>query len=238
MVRLAIIGTGGMGNQHAERSSEIEGVKLVAGCDTDLERAKSFCDRHRIPNYYGNAAEMLDELEVDAVSVVTPDMMHAPLSLLAIEKGKHVLCEKPLAACYEDAARMRDAARKAGVINMVNFSYRNSPALQKAAELVQSGVIGVVRHVHAYYLQSWLAQDAWGHWKTTPAWLWRLSKRHGSKGVLGDIGVHILDFARGALIQSALDACELSDARDATVAVSEDGYREAGSAVAVSSQVT
>jgi predicted dehydrogenase len=90
---------------------------------------------------------------------------------------------------------MARAAKRAGVINMVNFSYRNSSALQKAAELVRNGELGEIVHVEASYLQSWLSSQIWGDWKTTPSWLWRLSSKHGSKGVLGDVGVHILDFA-------------------------------------------
>jgi len=90
---------------------------------------------------------------------------------------------------------MADAAEAAGVVNMVNLTYRNVPALIHAARLVADGAIGEVRHFEAAYLQSWLTQPAWGEWTTESKWLWRLSTAHGSKGVLGDIGVHILDYA-------------------------------------------
>jgi predicted dehydrogenase len=112
-----------------------------------------------------------------------------------IAAGKHVLCEKPLATNEADATAMAGAAAAAGIVNMVNLSYRNVPALQKAAGLVRDGAIGTIRHFEASYLQSWLTQSAWGDWMTGPQWLWRLSTRHGSKGVLGDVGIHILDFA-------------------------------------------
>jgi predicted dehydrogenase len=100
-----------------------------------------------------------------------------------------------LATTYADALAMAAAAAGAGVVNMVNLSYRNVPALQTAARMVAEGVIGPVRHFEASYLQSWLTQPAWGDWKTEHQWLWRLSSAHGSKGVLGDVGIHILDFA-------------------------------------------
>jgi predicted dehydrogenase len=90
---------------------------------------------------------------------------------------------------------MAAAAAGAGVVNMVNLSYRNVPALQAAARMVADGAIGPVRHFEASYLQSWLTQPAWGDWKTESKWLWRLSSAHGSKGVLGDVGIHILDYA-------------------------------------------
>jgi predicted dehydrogenase len=90
---------------------------------------------------------------------------------------------------------MADAAALAGVVNMVNLTYRNVAAINEAARLVQEGAIGEVRHFEASYLQSWLTQPAWGEWSESSTWLWRLSRSHGSTGVLGDVGVHILDFA-------------------------------------------
>lgn len=184
-----------MANHQAEQFSKIPGVKLVACCDVDAARAQAYASKFGIPQVYADLGTMLAEAEVDAVTNVTPDRFHAPLSLQAIAAGKHVLCEKPLATKHADAAKMADAAARAGVINMVNFSYRNSSAIQAVAKRVQKGDIGRVFHVEAHYLQSWLTTKDWGDWHTTPAWLWRLSTEHGSKGVLGDIGVHILDFA-------------------------------------------
>jgi predicted dehydrogenase len=90
---------------------------------------------------------------------------------------------------------MAAAAKRKGVVNLVNFTYRNAPAIHKAHELVADGAIGRVLHFEASYLQGWLSSKCWGDWRTDPHWLWRLSKAHGSQGTLGDIGVHILDFA-------------------------------------------
>jgi predicted dehydrogenase len=78
---------------------------------------------------------------------------------------------------------------------MVNLTYRNSPALQHGRRMLLNGDIGAIRHVDATHLQSWLVAKAWGDWKTESKWLWRLSKKHGSNGALGDIGIHIVDFA-------------------------------------------
>ena len=78
---------------------------------------------------------------------------------------------------------------------MVNLSYRNVPHIHAARDLVLAGRIGALKHVEASYLQSWLASRAWGDWRTEQKWLWRLSQAHGSNGALGDIGIHILDFA-------------------------------------------
>jgi predicted dehydrogenase len=78
---------------------------------------------------------------------------------------------------------------------MVNLSYRNSAAIHKAHDLVVGGAIGRVIHFEASYLQSWLVGKHWGDWRKGTGWLWRLSTAHGSLGVLGDLGVHIFDFA-------------------------------------------
>jgi len=174
MIKLAIVGTGGMANAHAKAFQAIRGVRLVAACDI---------------------VQLLKKADVDAIANVTPDASHAPVSLAAIRYGKHVLCEKPLATCYSDAKKMAAAARRKGVINMVNLSYRNSAAIHRAARLVRQGAIGRVMHLEASYLQGWLVGKHWGDWHSSSNWLWRLSTAHGSKGVLGDLGVHILDFA-------------------------------------------
>jgi len=184
-----------MADHQVGQFSGIEGCEVVAACDIDEKRVRAFTAKHRVAEAYTEADKLLEEADCDAVTVVTPDAFHHPVAMKAIAAGKHIFCEKPLALNYADAAQMRDAALASGLINMVNFSYRNSSAIQKAKELVDEGVLGTIRHVHAYYHQSWLAQDGWGRWDILPNWLWRLSTKHGSAGVLGDVGVHILDFA-------------------------------------------
>ncbi|HEY0946123.1 MAG TPA: Gfo/Idh/MocA family oxidoreductase [Opitutaceae bacterium] len=194
-VRLAIIGAGGMAGAHVRHFREIDDCEIVAAVDVDQGRVQRFCETHGIPAAFTRVGELLDKVPCDAVSIVTPDATHGALSIQCARAGKHVLCEKPLALDYPEARRMLSAVRRAGVVHMVNFSYRNWPCSQAVAAVVQRGDIGEVRHVEASYLQSWLSSTVWGDWRTTPAWLWRLSSRHGSKGVLGDVGVHIVDFA-------------------------------------------
>ncbi|MEI8341410.1 MAG: Gfo/Idh/MocA family oxidoreductase [Verrucomicrobiota bacterium] len=195
MIKIAIIGTGGMANFHAEQFSKQRDVRLTAACDVDADRVREFAARHKIPKAFTSLDKLFAEGDFEAVSNVTPDRWHAPITLQALRHGRHVLCEKPLAVCYADAAKMARAAKKAGVIHMVNFSYRNNSCIHKAHELVHSGVLGRILHVDAAYYQSWLNQNAWGDWHDSQTWLWRLSTAHGSRGTLGDIGVHLLDFA-------------------------------------------
>ncbi len=195
VIRLAIIGTGGMANSHAKCFKEIPGCKLAAAVDVSRERLEKFAADHGVPAIFNSVDELLAWNEFDAVSIVTPDAFHAAQSIQCLKAGKHVLCEKPLALNHADAKKMVAAAKKAGVINMVNLSYRNWSAIQAVATVIASGKLGEIRHVEANYLQSWLPSKIWGDWRTKSAWLWRLSTKHGSRGVLGDIGVHIVDFA-------------------------------------------
>ncbi len=206
-VRVLILGTGGMANAHADAYAAMGGVQLVAGIDTDPGRLAAFNEKYGITQGFGSIDAALAWGEFDAVSNVTPDPVHYPTTLPLLKAGKHVLCEKPLAVTYDHAQEMADAAQDAGVVHMVNLTYRNVPAVAEAARIVAAGTIGEVRHFEASYLQSWLVQPAWGDWRSESQWLWRLSSAHGSTGVLGDVGVHILDFA--TLVAGA-DAAQVS----------------------------
>ena len=194
-MRLLILGTGGMADQHAKHFAAIEGVKVVAGVDVDEKRAKAFCAGHGIERSFASLEKALEWGRFDAVANVTPDSIHYTTTLTALHARKHVFCEKPLSTDHGRALEMTEAAEEAGLVAMVNLTYRNVAELQRARAIVQSGAIGAVKHIEASYLQSWLVSKAWGDWRTESKWLWRLSRKHGSNGVLGDIGIHILDFA-------------------------------------------
>jgi len=197
-IKVGIVGTGGMARAHAGQFNQIPGVEPFMAMDVVPGRAEAFAQTHGIPW----ATESLDDVltDCDAVSIVTPDRFHAEPTLAALRAGRHVLCEKPLTVTLPEARKVARAAAKAtdkhGSIHMVNFSYRNSSAFHRAAEMVAQGRLGKVRHVYGRYLQAWLASDIWGNW-TKEAWLWRLQTAKGSGGVLGDVGCHLLDFITG-----------------------------------------
>lgn len=195
MMRLVILGTGGMANTHVMHFSLIPGVELVAAIDVDEVVVRAFAARHGIPLTFTSLDDAIAWGEFDAVANVTPDAIHHPTTLKLLAAGKHVFCEKPLAETYAKAAEMADAVEKSGLVGMVNLTYRNVAQLQVARQMVLDGKIGKLRHLEASYLQSWLVSKAWGDWMTESKWLWRLSTSHGSNGVLGDVGIHILDFA-------------------------------------------
>lgn len=193
-MRLLILGTGSMANNHAVQFGDIQGLTIVAAVDVNPVRLQAFCQTYKIPRWFTSLREAIEWGGFDAITNATPDSSHYTTTLEALSAGKHVFCEKPLATNYHDALTMVAAAQNSGKVGMVNLSYRNVAELCKAREIIRSGVIGIPRHVEASYLQSWLVSKHWGDWRSDPAWLWRLSTKHGSNGVLGDVGVHILDF--------------------------------------------
>lgn len=198
-IRLLVLGTGAMAAAQMTGFQSDARVEVVACADVNNIRAKKFSADHAIPNAFGNLDEAITWGKFDAVTNVTPDFIHHPTTMKLLAAKKHVLCEKPLAENFTLADEMATTAEKAGVINMVNLTYRAVSALQKTKQLIAAGEIGEVRHVEASYRQSWLVGNHWGAWNELPMWLWRLSEKHGSKGVLGDVGIHILDFTTYAI---------------------------------------
>ena len=194
-VRVLQLGTGRVADRHATSYAASGLARVVAAAEPDAGRRDAFAERHGIARRFASLEEALDWGEFDAVSNATPDGVHHATTLAALAARKHVFCEKPLAPTYPQAAEMADAAERAGLVGMINMTYRQGGAVHEARRLVEEGAIGEVRHVNARYLQSWLVGDHWGHWRTSPTWLWRLSTAHGSGGVLGDVGIHILDHA-------------------------------------------
>ncbi|VAW18020.1 Oxidoreductase [hydrothermal vent metagenome] len=192
-VRIVVLGTGSMAASHVEAFAAHPRAEVVAGVDTDAGRLAEFAAKTGVSRGFAGLDQALAWGEFDAVANVTPDPVHHATTLQCLAAGKHVFCEKPLAETYADALEMTEAAEAAGVVNMVNLRYRANPVIARAGELVAAGAVGEVRHVAASYLQSWLIGSHWGDWKTETRWLWRLSAAHGSKGTLGDIGIHILD---------------------------------------------
>jgi predicted dehydrogenase len=193
--KLLLLGTGGIAGNHVADIAAIPECEIVACVDSLPGRAEKFAAERKIARHFESLEEAISWGEFDAAINCTPDGAHKATTLALLAAGKHVFCEKPLAPTHADALAMTVAAEKAGLINMVNLTYRNSPAVQHARKMVEAGEIGALRHVEAAYRQSWLVSKAWGDAMKEPQWLWRQSTAHGSTGVLGDVGIHILDFA-------------------------------------------
>jgi predicted dehydrogenase len=135
---------------------------------------------------------LIERDDIDLIDICTPGDTHTEIAIAALEAGKHVLCEKPLANSVEDAERMTvvaEAAAKRGVLAMCGFSYRRTPALTLAKRMVDEGRLGTIRHVRAQYLQDWLSDE-------NAPMTWRLDRSKSGSGSLGDIGAHSIDAAQ------------------------------------------
>jgi predicted dehydrogenase len=142
--------------------------------------------------------EVIARDDIDIVDIVTPGDSHAEIAIAALEAGKHVLCEKPLANTVEEAERMLSAAEQAhrrGQRAVVGFTYRRVPAVTFLRDLIAQGVVGTVQQVRAAYRQDWLVDPQ------MPL-AWRLQKEHAGSGALGDIGAHIIDMVQFVTGQS------------------------------------
>jgi predicted dehydrogenase len=158
----------------------------------DETRAKAAAEKFGWEDVETDWRKLVARDDVGLVDVCTPGDSHAEIAIAALDAGKHVLCEKPLANSVAEAEAMAEAARRArdrGVRAMVAFNYRRVPALAHARKLVADGALGEIRHVRSVYLQDWLADPR-------APMTWRLRKESAGSGALGDLGAHIVDAAQ------------------------------------------
>lgn len=198
-LRVAMVGHAFMGNAHSQawrtapRFFDLPlqpAMSLLVGHDAG--RAAAAADRLGWEASSADWREAVTRDDIDLVDICTPGDTHAEIAVAALEAGKHVLCEKPLANTVAEAERMAaaaDVARGHGVRSMVGFTYRRVPAIGLARQLVEQGRIGEVRHVRAQYLQDWIADP------DAPL-SWRLDKSKAGSGALGDIGAHVIDLTQ------------------------------------------
>jgi predicted dehydrogenase len=186
-IRVGIIGTGGIsGYTHMPGLRLIPGVEIAALCDTDAaalaRRAAEYGITHTFTDYH----DLIGSGLVDAVVITTPNKFHAPAALAAVQAGKHVMCEKPIALDFPEALRMYRAAEAAGVVHMTAFTYRFVPAMRYVEHLVvDQGALGRPLHFRAQRFQDW--GDDWIGW--------RQYKATAGSGELGDMGAHRIDYA-------------------------------------------
>ena len=166
--------------------------RMRALCGRDATRVARAAQQLEWESTETDWARLLARADIDLVDICSPGNTHVEIAVAALEAGKHVLCEKPLANTVAEAETMAAAAERAaehGVRSMVGFTYRRVPAIALARRLVQEGRIGQVRHVRAQYLQDWLVDPS------TPM-SWRLERDKAGSGALGDIGAHVVDLAQ------------------------------------------
>lgn len=163
--------------------------KLVAIFGRTKDRVEAAATRYGYKRSYTDWKQLVNDPEVEVVDNGLPNNLHKDPCIEAAEKGKHIICEKPLAMNAEEAKAMLDAAEKAGVKHMTAFNYRFVPAVQLARQLIKDGYIGKVLQYRAVYLQEWIMDPNF-------PLVWRLRRELAGSGALGDLGAHILDLAR------------------------------------------
>lgn len=183
-IRVGIIGAGGIAQgKHLPGHLGVEGVEIIAVCDIVEERAKSFAERNDIPQIFTDYHELVAMDELDAVSVCTPNNLHAGPTIAALEAGKHVICEKPLAGNARDGQKMVDAAQKSGKVLQIGLQSRFEAGNRTLRKLVEAGEFGDIYYARAMAMRR----------RGVPSAPTFITKKISGGGPLIDIGVHILD---------------------------------------------
>lgn len=199
-LNVALVGAGFMGKAHTVAYSNMPKFfwpapaypVLKTLCDIDPKIAEDSCERFGYEKWCTDWHDVVNDPEIDVVSICTPNNAHAPIAIAALNAGKHVLCEKPIASTRKDAEAMAAAAAEAakkGVISMNAYQYRRVPALVLAKKFIDEGSIGKILNVRCTYLQSWSADPS------SPL-SWRFQKDIAGAGTLGDIASHVIDIAQ------------------------------------------
>ena len=182
-VRVAVVGLG-IGTWHLDSYETLPETDLVALCDLNEPVLNQVADKHGIAKRYNSFDKLLEDDDVEAVSICVPNHLHAPLSIAALEAGKHVLCEKPLANSLDNAQKMVDAAGKSGRIAMVAMKMRFTAEAQAIRAALDRGELG-----RAYY-------GSTSYWRAVggiPGRAWFTNKAQSGGGCMIDNGVHMLD---------------------------------------------
>jgi predicted dehydrogenase len=200
-LRVGVVGVGWAGQQHIGAYTALPGAKVVgiAGLEEDVrtELAEEYGVEHHVPRW----EDLLDMDGLDAVSVAVPTFLHAPIAIAALERGMHVLCEKPMALSADEANAMVEAARRAERVLDIAFNHRQRGDIQKLKGVMDSGRLG-----QPYYAKAWWLRRS--GIPTLGSWFTRADLAGG--GPLVDIGVHVLDYALFLLGNPAVTAVSAS----------------------------
>ena len=195
---MGLVGPGFVGAHHIDAVRRLGFVDVVAISASTEASARKKADALGVPKAYGSYQALVADPDVHVVHNTTPNYLHVPVVLAALERGKHVVSDKPLAMTAADAKQLYEAARKAGVVHAVTFNYRGNPLVQQAREMIAGGELGRVHFVHGAYLQDWLLQDTDFSWRLEP-------EKGGRTSAVGDIGSHWCDLAQHVIGQRIVE---------------------------------
>jgi len=186
-IRTAILGTGFMGRVHLEAVRRLESVEAAAIAGRTAEAAQRLGTGFSIPAM-GDYRDVLRDPAIDAVHICTPNAEHFPMAKAALDAGKHVLCEKPLATTIEEGEELVSLAARKGVRNCVCHNLRFYPMVQQMRRMCEAGDLGEILVLQGTYFQDWLLYDT--------DWNWRVdAKAGGASRCMADIGSHWFDLA-------------------------------------------
>jgi predicted dehydrogenase len=197
-IGMGLVGPGFVGAHHIDAVRRLGFVDVVAVSASTEASARRKADALGVPKAYGSYEALVADPDVHVVHNTTPNYLHVPVLLAALERGKHVVSDKPLAMTSADAKKLYDAARKAGVVHAVTFNYRGNPLVQQAREMIAGGELGRVHFVHGAYLQDWLLQDTDFSWRLEP-------EKGGRTSAVGDIGSHWCDLVQHVIGQKIVE---------------------------------
>jgi len=183
-LRCAVIGAGGIGLDHLHSLATCQRAAAVALAETNAQRAREACARHHVPRSYADYRELLEQPDIDAVTVALPNHLHAPVAIEALKARKHVLLEKPMALSAKEAAKVIDTAKAMKRVVMVGQNLRFNRHTQSARAIIDRGDLGEIYHVRAFWLRRHGIPRI-GSWFT--------QKQLAGGGCLSDLGVHLLD---------------------------------------------
>lgn len=187
-INAAVVGVGFIGVAHVEALRRL-GVNVIGIVGSTPERARKKAEIANLPRVYEDLEALLGDAAVDVVHVASPNLVHADQARAALEAGKHVVCEKPLALTSDDTADLVRRAGDSGLVHGVCFNLRFYPLCHQMRALVRAGEIGEPRFVTGGYLQDWLLLPTDWNWRLVP-------EQAGSLRAVADIGSHWLDLSR------------------------------------------
>ena len=182
---IAIVGTGMIAAVH-RRAALLAGADIRGVAASSPQRALEIAQSWNVPRAYRDIEEVIADPQVQVVHVCTPNHLHRSMAQAALEAGKHVICEKPLATTLEDAQALAALAASTGLIATVPFVYRYHPVVREARARIAQGELGPLHLIHGSYLQDWLLDPAINNWRVDPA-------LGGTSRVFADIGSHWCD---------------------------------------------
>ncbi|MEN4954175.1 Gfo/Idh/MocA family oxidoreductase [Stenotrophomonas indicatrix] len=182
---IAIVGTGMIGAVH-RRAALLAGADIRGVAASSPQRARDVAQAWGVPRAYRDIEEVVADPQVQVVHVCTPNHLHRPMAQAALEAGKHVVCEKPLATTLEDARALAALATANALVATVPFVYRYHPVVREARARIAHGELGPLHLIHGSYLQDWLLDPASNNWRVDPA-------LGGASRVFADIGSHWCD---------------------------------------------